>query len=163
MDSTQLRLPEIIAAHYIFATRGLEEATLADGAAWYRYVSDLPRLEQAVYVISTFHQQVYNGGLHQYFLNAYGQFAFLAADYLRAISASRSAGILESAIAAVKDQGLSNAEFVRLVGSRQLARINDFDDTLFDLLNALDDTYYSLESDPSEDLVILLGNYIQRG
>jgi hypothetical protein len=72
-----MRNEEITDKYYKEAVTGLNETILNDIDLWYSYVINLPPHLQIVYTIVVFHQQVFSGGLHQYFFNSYGQFAYL--------------------------------------------------------------------------------------
>lgn len=144
---------EITNIHYQQATQGLSEPILRDGGLWYDHVSRLPMHLQVVYTIVVFHNQVFNGGFHQYFLNGYGQFAYLTIDHLRRIGAHQAAELLERAVEEVNRDQLPLDEFRKRFFSRRIDRIANFDDTLADFLDTLDNQYYALEED-LEQLVV---------
>jgi hypothetical protein len=96
--SNDMRNEEITDKYYKEAVTGLNETILNDKDLWYSYVINLPLYLQIVYTIVVFHQQVFNGGLHQYFFNSYGQFAYLTVEHLKLIKAFKTSNILERAI-----------------------------------------------------------------
>lgn len=145
---------ELISNYYKEAVAGLTEGILNDEILWYHYVDNLPPKLKVVYTISTFHQQVFNGGLHQYFFNAYGQFAFLTLESLKLIKAHKIYEILKKAVQEVNRDQHSIEEFRHRVFNRKLERIVSFEDELSDYLNELDIKYYNLEGEDIEDLMI---------
>lgn len=149
---------EIINHYYKNAVKGLNEIILEDKDLWYSHIMNLPQNLQATYTIVVFHEQVFNGGLHQYFFNSYGQFAYLTVEHLKSIKAFKSAAILDSAITLVNIEKMGLDEFRTKIFERELSRIVDFDDDLCDALAELDDKYYDLD----EDLEQLLAGYLQR-
>ncbi len=126
---------------------------------WYSYVINLPIKLQIVYTTIIFHQQVLNGGLHQYFFNSYGQFAYLTVDHLKLIKAYKTAEILEKALSEVNFKQYSIDEFREKVFNRELDRIVNFDEALSEFLDKLDNEYDSLD----EDLEQLLVDYLENG
>lgn len=88
---------EITDKYYKEAVKDLNDVVLQDKDLWYSYILHLPIHLQVTYTIIVFHQQVFNGGFHQYFFNSYGQFAYLTVDHLKLIKAFKTAEILEKA------------------------------------------------------------------
>jgi len=152
-----MRNEEITDKHYKEAVTGLNETILNDIDLWYSYVINLPPHLQIVYTIVVFHQQVFNGGLHQYFFNSYGQFAYLTVEHLKLIKAFKTSNILERAISQVNIIELSKNEFRAKIFSRELDRIADFDEELCDFLELLDNEYDDLD----ENLEQLLVDYLE--
>jgi Domain of unknown function (DUF4375) len=148
---------EITDRFYKESVKGLNEFILKDKNLWYTYVSHLPLQLQVIYTIIVFHQQVFNGGLHQYFFNSYGQFAYLTVANLKLIKAYKTAGILEKAINQVNIDHYSIDEFREMIFKRKLDRIANFDEDLSEKLNILDNEYDSMD----EDLEQLLVDYLQ--
>ncbi|UHG91711.1 DMP19 family protein [Spirosoma oryzicola] len=149
----------LINERYYEAVSGLTEAILHDYERWYRYIIDLPRDLQVVYTIGILNYQVLNGGLHQYFFNSYGQFAYLTIDHLKRIKALKAASILGRAIHEVNKDQYSVDEFRMRISERKLDRIVDFDEELADELEKLTDEYYALEGS-EDDLLDQLGSYL---
>lgn len=154
-----MRNEEITDKHYKEAVTGLNNTILNDKDLWYSYVINLPLHLQIVYTIVVFHQQVFNGGLHQYFFNSYGQFAYLTVEHLKLIKAFKTSNILENAISHVNVEGLGVNEFRARVFSKELDRITDFDEELCDFLEVLDNGYDNL----NEDIEQLLVDYFEGG
>ena len=148
---------KIIDKYYQEAVKGLNEIVFQDKDLWYSYVIHLDSNVQVVYNVIVFHQQVLNGGLHQYFFNSYGQFAYLTVENLKLIKAFKTAEILESALSEVNIEHDDIDKFRENIFNRKNSRIVDFDNQLFDYLNDLDSKYYSLD----EDIKKLLLNYLK--
>ncbi len=154
-----MKKDEITDKYYKEAVAGLNEVILQDKDLWYSYVINLPIKLQIVYTTIIFHQQVFNGGLHQYFFNSYGQFAYLTVDHLKLIKAYKTAEILEKALSEVNFKQYSIDEFREKVFNRELDRIVNFDEALSEFLDKLDNEYDSLD----EDLEQLLLDYLENG
>ncbi|HEY1113020.1 MAG TPA: DUF4375 domain-containing protein [Chitinophagaceae bacterium] len=149
---------ETIEDNYKRAVAGLNAIVLNDKDLWYSYIINLPTHLQVTYTIIVFHQQVFNGGLHQYFFNSYGQFAYLTLDHLRLIKAWTTADILCRALKKVNIEGYSLYEFRDRVYNRQLDRIVNFEVILGDSLNRLDSEYDSLNENVEQLLLEYLNN-----
>lgn len=138
---------ENISQYYREAVAGLDEKILNDNELWYNYVLNLPKHLQIVYTIVVLHQQIFNGGLHQYFFNSYGQFAYLTAENLRLVKANNTALILEKAITYVNADGDTVDVFRKKNYTRELRSIIEFDNELFSRLDDLDNKYDLLDED----------------
>ncbi len=149
---------EIIEKTYYEAVKYLDSETLRDSDNWYNYVLNLPKDQQVVYTIIILNWQVENGGFHQYFFNSYGQFAYLTIKNLSLIQATHRAELLDTATHLVNEEYLIEDTFRNLIFNRNLSKIVDFDEILFNELNDLDDKYYDLH----EDLEQLLVDYITK-
>jgi hypothetical protein len=145
--------------YYQEAVKGIDENLLKNEQDWCNYVLSLPRHLQVVYTILIFHQQVYNGGLHQYFYNGYGLFVFETIRNLKSVGANQTEEILRSALEAVNVEKLSEGEFRKKSFNREHDRINSFDKPLGKFLDDLDKKYYSQK----EDVHQLLVNFLERG
>jgi hypothetical protein len=151
---------EIIDKKYAEAVSGIKHEWLVTTTSeWYQYVANLPESLRITYLIVIFHNQVFNGGFHQYFANGYGQFAIETIDALIKIGAPEKAEILRVALKTVNVTNDSDAIF------RERLLKNDIEalfanDTLFNPLNELDNQYYDNESEDEEQL---LGNYLRQG
>ena len=151
---------EIIKSSYAEAVKGLNKAVLNEKDLWYSYVINLPIRLQVVYTVVVFHQQVMNGGLHQYFFNSYGQFSFLTIDNLKLIKAFQSREILKQALAEVNREQLGVNEFREKAFNRKLERIVDFDEALFSFLDELDTKYYALKENLDDLMIIYLEGHL---
>jgi hypothetical protein len=90
---------ELIESTFKDAVLGLDASILEDPyPTWFKYITNLPLSQRLTYMVVVFHNQVFNGGLHQYFFNSYGQFANETVDCLRIIKAYPQADILNKAI-----------------------------------------------------------------
>lgn len=58
---------EIINNYYKEAVIGITESILLDKDLWYSYIINLPQHLSVTYTVVIFHQQVFNGGLHNIF------------------------------------------------------------------------------------------------
>jgi hypothetical protein len=103
--------------------------------------------QQVVYTVTLLNWQVENGGFHQYFFNSYGQFAYLTIKNLKLIRASQRADLLDAATHLVNGEYLIEDTFRHLIFNRELSKIVDFDQILFNKLNDLDDKYYNMEDE----------------
>ena len=69
-------MSQLIEKIYSQAVSGIEDKWLSSiGSDWYDHIRSLPGNLQVTYMTVILHNQVINGGFHQYFLNGYGQFA----------------------------------------------------------------------------------------
>ncbi len=149
---------EIIEKKYQEAVRGIkEEWLLSTNNNWYNYITSLPVLLQVTYMIVVFHNQVYNGGFHQYFVNKYGQFAKQTINFLIQIKATNKAGLLQRALLIVNNQTMPEIIFREKLLEMDL---NDLfkSNKLDKKLGELDNMYYDSEN---EDIMQLLGNYLR--
>jgi hypothetical protein len=147
---------EKINTYFHKSVLGIDERLLLDGEAWYSYVANLGTKEQIVYTALVFHQQVMNGGLHQYFYNQYGQFGYLTLQHLKAIGEDRAAEILQLALEMANPEKLSEVEFRKIIFARQHQGIADMDQQLGDQLDVLDNKYYDLNDSLVGHLVTYL-------
>lgn len=150
-------MENIVESYYNESVKGINETLLKDNNAWYEYILNLPIAQQVVYTIVLFHSQVENGGFHQYFFNAYGQFAFLTLNNLKLIGAKNRFNLLSKALKEINDINLNEEKFRESVCTRKLDRIVNFEQRLFDYLNELDNEYYDLYN---EDIEKLLRRYL---
>ena len=123
---------------------------------WYNFViNDLTDKERTTYLIVVFHEQVINGGLHQYFVNGYGQFAPNTIGCLKNIGATEKAKILRSAFGLVNDNELGDYKFRKSL-TNQSIRSLFVEDDLYEPLGKLDNEFYNSE----EEIEHLLVNYL---
>lgn len=148
---------KIIETYYMQAVSGLGESILNDREAWHEHVLQLPQKQQVVYTVVLFHSQVENGGFHQYYFNAYGQFVYLTIENLQIIGALKRRNLLEKSLATVNDTKVEEATFRALVYNRAIERISEFDEQLTILLDAIDEEYANIEDEPID---ILLEKYL---
>ena len=136
--------------------KGIDENLLTDAELWYEYVFKLPSDFQIIYTIIILDWQVNNGGFHQYFFNAYGQFAFLTIKNSELIKAVEHKTLLEKALKKTNSDKFSEVDFRKLIYHRKLKIIVEFENKLFKQLDDLDTQYYDLK----EDLRQLYVNFI---
>ncbi len=152
-------MENIIDKTYSEAVKGLDEEILKNCDAWYNYVLNLPKAQQVVYTVTLLNWQVENGGFHQYFFNPYGQFAYLAIKNLKLIGTPQRADLLDAATHLVNEEYLIEDTFRHLIFNRELSKIVDFDEILFNKLNNLDDKYYNMED---ENILDFLEDYLHK-
>ena len=122
---------------------------------WYDYVTGLPEELQITYTVVILHNQVLNGGFHQYFLNGYGQFAYITIRNLDKIKAKDASKNLEAALDIVNRDNLSESQFRAKLLRGEISILFDSDE-LFIALENLDDGYY----DTSDEVIDLLNTYL---
>jgi hypothetical protein len=148
---------EIIEKKYAEAVQGIkEEWFLNANNKWYKYVMGLPIQLQVTYLIVILHNQVFNGGFHQYFVNGYGQFAKETINALIEVGAIRKAELLAEAFEIVNIGNNSYEVFRNKLLKKEIKALFVGDD-LSDSLNKLDNDYYLSEA---EDINQLLGRYL---
>jgi hypothetical protein len=140
------------------AVSGLNEVIFADKDLWYSYVLNLPKHLQVTYTVIVFDKQIWNGGFHQYFFNAYGQFAYITVDNLELIGAFKMADFLNKALEKVNKENYDLDYFRELIFYRRLERITDSDEELETFLAELNKRYDSCEDNLEE----LLGGYLEK-
>jgi len=149
---------EIIQKKYAEAIKGINEEwfTTVD-SKWYSYIINLPFHLRSTYLIVVFHNQIYNGGFHQFFVNGYGQFAKETINVLIKIGALNKAELLKKALHIVNSDNKSDEVFRKELLNKDIKSLF-VEDFLFESLDKLDTQYYALEK---EDLEKLLCNYLQ--
>jgi len=144
----------IIDEFYQESVKGLNGQILRDKDKWYEYILGLPLSLQVTYTISVLDRQVLNGGFDQYFVNGYGQFAYITIDFLKMIKAFKTADMLEQALKKINYRNLTPDIF------RKEAVYADSDNVI-EFLNGLDKEYYDLFKHPStEDIHKLLTDFL---
>lgn len=135
MDSRDLVLQKF----YDLAVKNITEEVLNDSDEWFDLIHDLPEEPRLTYLIGIFNWQQFNGGLHQYFFNSYGQFAYQTLGALEKIGANSVKSILERALEKVNKENMSEDEFRKIIFNRKLKCIVDFEEETGDYLDCLDD------------------------
>lgn len=149
----------LVESAYEKAVLGIDQALLvAPYPVWYSHVMNLPLPERLTYVVVVFHNQVFNGGFHQYFFNSYGQFAFEAISCLQLIKAFPQAAILSRATEQLKLKEPNSEMLIAKIASRELSCIVDFEEETSEYLDKLDTEYYACD----ENLEQLLGSFLAR-
>lgn len=150
---------EIVEKKYADAVMGIKPEWFTDGSdAWHEYVANLPSHLQAVYLIVVLHNQVVNGGFHQYFTNVYGQFSDLTIKALMAIGDTKKAGLLSDALRIVNTNHLPFEQFRQKLLSRDMEALF-ISEELAAPLAALDKLY---DEDDQDELLKMLGDYLKR-
>ena len=146
---------------YAEATMHLKEDWFSSSSTeWYDHVMSLQERVRDTYLIVILHNQVFNGGFHQYFINRYGQFAYETIEALKRIRAFKKAKLLSLALKVVNPTETSRNEFRIKIWNRTLETIFDSDASMEPLDN-LDEQYYELEDD--ENIGALLDDYLTNG
>ncbi|KAA0992037.1 DMP19 family protein [Dyadobacter aurulentus] len=147
---------ELIEEKYAEAVKGIKEEWVNEpNTKWYKYVIGLPIQLQICYLIVVFHNQIFNGGFHQYFVNGYGQFAKETINALETIGALKKADLLQEALKIVNSKNYKDDTFRKKLLEKQIPQLFSKDD-LFEPLDNLDNSYYT---DDDEDIESLLGSY----
>lgn len=151
-----------IETKYDKAVAGIKSEWFTDSSTnWYDYICNLEDGSRVVYLITILQHQVYNGGLHQYFFNGYGQFVIETIEALNQISAPKKASLLNSAFDCIMDvEYMTLPEFRHRVVFGKMERTTLSSKKLARLLDDLDDVYYSLENEENE--FKLLESYLGR-
>jgi hypothetical protein len=148
---------ELIKNVYSISIKEIQEDWFTyNNTKWYDYVENLPIKINLTYLVINFHNQVFNGGFHQYFVNGYGQFAIETIEALLEIGASKKSKLLKKALYLVNYDNLSNEVFRKELLNKELYLLF-VSDSLFDPLEELDAKYYDIEDEEIEDL---LGTYL---
>ena len=150
---------DTINKYYKQSVVGITAEILNDCDRWYTCIKEKPDHLQAVYTYVILYQQVYNGGFHQYFANGYGLFGELTIHYMKQMGAAKCAAIVQEAMDAINAEGYSPEELRQRIFNNEITSINDFDDTVWKTLEALDKRYYNLEND-GEDIEALMVGYL---
>ncbi|WP_075344217.1 DMP19 family protein [Tenacibaculum agarivorans] len=143
---------KLIDKHFNDVVKGLDEKNLEDYNLWHSYVNSLEIKQKATYLASILDGQVFNGGFHQYFLNSYGTFANLTLEILEKMNSIKLYKILSKVINEVNYLKLNIEDFNKIIFNRNLDKLVNFDDDLYDSLDKYDDLYYQLRDDLINDL-----------
>lgn len=153
---------DVLREYYIKSCNGLKKEYFKDKDLWYNHIISLPEKLKATYTIVVFHLQIFNGGLHQYYLNRYGQFAYITLNFLDIIGAHRSTEILRKSIDLLNESNDNIDEFRKKVFNHELVKLIGFDEKLVESLNVLDDEYYHINYSTEENVMLLLFLYLQK-
>ena len=149
-------MSELIEKSYSEAVRGIKEEWLSStDPSWYGYIINLPIHSQVVYMVVVLHNQVFNGGFHQYFVNGYGQFAKNTVECLKLIGSDEKANILKDAYNIVNYEKFEEQEFRKALLERRIEKLFVTDE-LFDTLDEIDEKH----DNSNEDLTELLDRYL---
>lgn len=149
---------EIIEREYLQAVKGLKEDWLKSvSSEWYDYVIGLPTHLQIAYLVVVFHNQIFNGGFHQYFVNGYSQFARETINALVNIGAIKKSDLLKEALLKVNSENNTDQVFRKRILEKNINQIF-VSDELFGPLDELDTKFYECEQ---EDVQQLLADYLR--
>jgi hypothetical protein len=149
---------EIIEREYAKAAKGLKEEWLTNiSSKWYEYIIGLPIHLQITYLVVVFHNQIFNGGFHQYFVNGYGQFASETIKSLVKIGAQKKAELLKKAFITVNAEHNTDIVFRKRLLEKDINPLF-VSNELFEPLDKLDSKYYACEQ---EDIELLLSDYLR--
>lgn len=147
---------ELIQRNFLLAANGVEEEWLTtDYDKWYEYIINLPENLKITYLVVIFHNQVFNGGFHQYFSNGYGIFASETIECLNKLNAKYQGELLSYALYIVNCEGDSDNVFRKKLFNKQVECLFE-DDEVENVLEDLDDKYY----ERIDDIEILLGDFL---
>jgi hypothetical protein len=148
---------ELIEKTYSEAVKGIKEDWLLNSNTnWYDYVINLPIQLKVTYLVIVLHNQVFNGGFHQYFVNGYGQFAKETIIALSDIGGFRRSALLENAFKIVNANNISIEVFRKQLLDKVIEPLFTTDE-LYDPLDELDTEYYNIVD---EEIEGLLGDYL---
>lgn len=149
----------MIETKYAESVQGIKEEWFVDNSNnWYNYIMQLPTELKITYLVVVLHNQVFNGGFHQYFINGYGQFSKATINALLEIKAINKAELLEKALKLVSADIDNDAIFRKKLLNKEINNLFQ-NDILFEPLDKLDSKYYKNED---ENIEQLLGNYLQK-
>ncbi|WP_375562757.1 DUF4375 domain-containing protein [Bernardetia sp. OM2101] len=132
---------DIVEEYYFEATKNITEEILKDHNQWYDYVLKLEKKLQVTYTIVIFHEQVFNGGIDQYYVNSYGIFSSITIDNLRYIGSAKEADILEEVFLKLR-KNYSDKEFINKLFWSDLNEI--YEKEWEDFAEAKTEQYYEL-------------------
>ena len=149
----------LIEKFYLDASKGIKATWLENSSTkWYDYISDLPVQLKNTYIIVVLHNQVFNGGFHQYFVNGYGQFAQETITALLDIGALKRSSLLKQAYEIVNSNRIPARTFRKQLLDKQIKPLF-ITDELYGPLDELDNEYYNVIDEEIEEL---LYNYLTR-
>lgn len=155
---SKMNKSELIAQSYSEAVKDIKEDWFLNiNTDWYDYVINLPEHLKVTYLTIVFHNQVFNGGFHQYFVNGYGQFVVETITALIDIGALKRSNLLEYAYKIVNKNSEPIEVFRRFLLEKNIPSLFVTDE-LFEPLDKLDNEYYSIDNEEIEDL---LGSYLE--
>lgn len=134
-----------------------EDWLLNSSTDWYDYVVNLPIHLRVTYLVVVLHDQVFNGGFHQYLVNGYGQFVKETIVSLLDIGALKRSTLLETAFKMVNANNVSMEVFRKQILDKTIESLFVTDE-LYATLDELDIEYYNLVD---EELEVLLVSYLE--
>ena len=148
---------EKVATAYAQAVQDIDDKMLTDPThhPWYNHVTQLPEDQRTTYLAIIFHDQVMNGGFHQYFFNGYGLFVNQTIPILKKIGAAEAAQLLAMAYATVNWRKEPLAIFRDKIYHRSYRELTDESD-MTQALYALSDQYFDKEIDVESLLIAYL-------
>lgn len=153
-----MKNPELIEKTYAEAVKGIKEDWLLNSSTdWYDYVVNLPIHLRVTYLVVVLHDQVFNGGFHQYLVNGYGQFVKETIVSLLDIGALKRSTLLETAFKMVNANNVSMEVFRKQILDKTIESLFVTDE-LYATLDELDIEYYNLVD---EELEVLLVSYLE--
>jgi hypothetical protein len=149
---------ELIEKSYSEAVKGIKEDWFLNADSnWYDYINNLPVHLKITYLIIVLHNQVFNGGFHQYFVNGYGQFANETIKAFIDIGALKRSSLLEVAYKKVNASNVPIEVFRKQLLNKEIKSLFVTDE-LYAPLDELDNEYYNIVDEEIEEL---LGNYLE--
>lgn len=149
---------DIIEQYFKEATKDFESAWFDNvNSNWYNHVMDLPENLKTTYLIAMLHEQVFNGGFHQYYTNGYGQFSVETIDALHKVGLHQKADILQRAFDKVNNTNETNSVFREKLLEAKIKSLFESDE-LSEPLSELNNEYDS----NTEDVIQLLADYLKK-
>lgn len=149
---------ELIFKNYSESIKGIDEnLILKETTGWYNYICKLPTQLKYTYLVVVFHNQIFNGGFHQYFVNGYGQFYIETVEALEKIGAKQRSSLLKTAFKFINPNNLPIVIFREKLLKKQIDLLF-VGDELFKTLDALDKEYDNIVD---EDIEELLGDFLK--
>jgi Domain of unknown function (DUF4375) len=149
---------ELIEKTYLEAVKGIKEDWLLNSNTnWYDYVVNLPIHLKVTYLVVVLHNQVFNGGFHQYLVNGYGQFVKETIISLLDIGALKKSKLLEVAFKIVNANNVSIEVFRKQLLDKKIESLFVTEE-LYTPLDELDTEYYNIVD---EEIEVLLVNYLE--
>ncbi|MGM5629629.1 DUF4375 domain-containing protein [Apibacter raozihei] len=154
-------MESIIDRYYNLSVQGSKEDWFSGEISikWYEYIFELSLKLRITYLVTILHNQVFNGGFDQYFINGYGQFSLLTIRALLDIEAYEKAFIVQKAYDSVNEDKLDDQFFRNKLLKKQIKGLFD-DDKLIDELDLLSDEYYETEN--KVKILDLLTKYLKK-
>jgi hypothetical protein len=150
---------DLIDSYYSAATKGIKEEWFSGkyNDKWYNYIVNLPEKEKIVYLIAILDEEIANGGISQYFVNRYGQFALETIEALKLIGAEKASSIVKRAYLKVNNENIPYSLFRKKIFLNKIDSLFE-DDDLDNYLEKLDNEYCEYE----DNIGMLLVNYLQK-
>jgi hypothetical protein len=149
---------ELIEKVYRLSIELDKPAEITEWSTWREWMTSTHGLSyhaQMSYRITSFHNQVLNGGFIQYFDNRYGIFGYETLQDLVEIGARETWKLLSKAISIINPNNYSSETYFDFIYFQQY---NDVWESLSEQLECLDNAYYEFK-DLAEPIGLLAGYF----